>query len=428
MPVYQNPRKNSSVDSGFRTSSSVSTDASPDYKLKPVYTIKKIVAGLGYTGEDAKKYEKALEAQLEADGSFMNDKKWLMAGSNIKLLSDEKLKELGISKPKTPIRQERNTNESVVSASNEAQSPNGRGRANFRGSSSQVKPENRDEASEIVKNSSQRILDIIKENRHNGRTVTENELSEEQKRFVKVHAQAYKKQPQLIKNDTTGEIHVFFDTTDTEPGQKIGMQSIEYILGSGIEKTNRYYNNGKIVQDVKKITGEEYSTLIQDRKDKEPVTQKQILTPLSIDIKVDPSVYEGASESQKKEIDEFINTIESQKAELMKDLNIDSDTYNRFAQLACAIAMQETGFGKAKSYKKFDGTVAGTVLKDTAAVTGKVINDTTAWAKKSLIRIGVTNNESGTNHTTAVSKGLTQVKIADWDDNPRIQKLFVNMV
>ena len=399
-----------------------SNETSPDYSVVSGDTIPKIVEKLGYTGINAKKYADALDKQLEADGSYMNDKKWLMAGSNIKLLSDEKLKELGITKTATPITPEIKNDETPVSNEQNGQKPvtdkpkvsvpidlGASGRATHTRSTQKV-PSNPDDKLKAAKNSAERILQIIKQSGQKGRVVSENELNNDQKNHARVHKQLYKTNPVFIKNDSTGEVHIFFDTTNSAIGKKMGLTSVEQIFGNKTQTTNRYYQNGKIVQDLKKLDKngwkEVSSTLIQKPFGKKDVKEKQITTPLAISIKADPSIYEGATYMQKIKINKFLQSLEKNKASLMKDLNIDNDTYNDFAKLSCAIAMQETKFGKADSYQYFDGLAVVTMLKDTVAVGG----------------IGA--NKLGAEAPTAVSKGLTQIKIGDWDDNPRIKKLF----
>ncbi len=404
-----------------------STVSSPSYRVLSGDSIPKIVKKLGYSGIDAQKYADALDKQLEADGSYMNDKKWLMAGSKIKLLSDEKLKELGIKKSETDdisVENERDNKPISEETVNSTEVPDTDGNMSEISSqrlkhidSSQKVPQKPNDGVVSVKNSAQRILEVIKESGHKGRIVDENELNAEQKNFVRYQKQLYKANPTFIKNDSTGEVHIFFDTENSSVGKKMGLTSIEQIYGKNTQVTNRYYKNGKIVQDLKKydeddgVWKEVSSTLIQKPKTSGTESKKQILTPLAIDIKVDPSVYEGASDSQKETINNFVNALEKNKSTLMRDLNIDNDTYNKYAQLSCAIAMQETNFGKADSYKYWDGTVGTTLLKDTAAVIGIGL--------KKIAPSGI-----GKSAPTAVSKGLTQIKIGDWDDNPRVAKLF----
>ena len=402
-----------------------STFSSPSYRVLSGDSIPKIVKKLGYSGLDAQKYAEALDKQLEADGSYMNDKKWLMAGSKIKLLSDEKLKELGIKKSeiiehppdsgakKTPV----SASSSGEKVEDEKSSTENRVQRLQHTDSSQRAPQNPNDGVVLVKNSANRILEVIQDSGHKGRIVKENELNAEQKNFVRYQKQLYKTNPVFIKDDTTGEMHIFFDTENSPVGKKMGLTSIEQIYGKNTQITNRYYKNGKIVQDLKKYDEEDKvwkeisSTLIQKPKNASSSSKKQILTPLAIDIKVDPSVYDGASDSQKEAINNFVNALEENKSSLMRDLNIDNDTYNEYAQLSCAIAMQETNFGKADSYKYWDGTVGTTLLKDTAAVIGIGL--------KKIAPSGI-----GKSAPTAVSKGLTQIKIGDWDDNPRVAKLF----
>ena len=124
---------------------------------------------------------------------------------------------------------------------------------------------------------------------------------------------------------------------------------------------------------------------------------------MPISISVDSSVYADANKREIHNINKFINALTS----LMKDPDIDNDTYNKLAQLACAVAMQETDFGKGEKYYFEKGTL--------------FVTDSLAVFNRGLDHLGI---ENPINDSTAVSKGLTQIKIADWDNDPRINKLF----
>ena len=371
------------------------------YKVKSGDTLAKIAASLGYRGNDAKKYVEALDKQLTASGSYMNDKKWLMAGNTINLLSEKTLNELGIKK--STVKSDRQL------SSNDGNNEDGTAvKKKFK--NKQEAPVNDDDNYKIVNNSPQRILNLIKQNGQKGRIVDGNSLTGSAKRYISIYEQGYKTKPVYIKNDSTSEVHVFFDLTKSRANALTGMTSAEYVIKDNMIKTYRNFKNGKIVLDKEDLNDKKhkvYSTLIQKPKPGKPKSKKQIMTALPITINVNPQVYEGASEEEKEEINSFLNTLKSQKTNLMKDLNIDNDTYNELAHLSCAIAMQESGFGTSSSYAGEDKLVA--------------LKDTVAGINIGLEKIGIKNP---INSSTAVSKGLTQIKIGDWDDSPKIAKLF----
>ena len=370
------------------------------YTVKAGDTLDKIVAALGYEGEAAKKYKQALDEQLMSDGSYMNDKKWLMAGKKIYLLSDEKLKELGIDKSDM---QEKLSEKPSLPEDKLAQK-------DFE--SNQKIPVNPDETVKIVKNSTQRILDLIKHNGQTGSIVSENILDNNinTKTYIDNFKNAYAVEPIYIKNEQTGEIHVFFDLSDSPANKQTGLSSAEYIIKDNSIKTYRYYENGKIVLDKEDLNDEShkvYSTLVQAPVEVQPEITRPIKQALPISISVDSSVYADANKREIHNINKFINALTTQKSSLMKDLDIDNDTYNKLAQLACAVAMQETDFGKGEKYYFEKGTL--------------FVTDSLAVFNRGLDRLGI---ENPVNDSTAVSKGLTQIKIADWDNDPRINKLF----
>ncbi len=392
------------------------------YKVRSGDTIDKIIKSLGYEGADAKKYREAFVKQLEENNSFMNDKQWLLAGSKIELLGEETLKELGITPAKAkpqPVTQQPVTQQPDKAVSTEpeptAVPPTVENKQNTNGQlkTDQKEPINTDDSPKAVKNSAERIKEIITQSGHRAVTISENELTPEQKYQLRSYSGLYKVKPELIKDANTGEIHMFFDTENSKQGKSLGMQSMEIIFGTnGADRVNRYYTNGKIVQDVSFHSGKgNYSTLVQGSLEQKQKTRKVIDKALPITISVDPSVLADASESEKEEILSFVHTLEKEKPRLMKDLGMDNDTYNKYAQMALAIAMQETDFGKCKSYA-VDTGLGGAfgMLKDSLAV-----------VNIGLKGIGIDNP---VNSSTATSKGLTQVKVGDWDDDPRINKLF----
>ena len=384
-----------------------STSSSPDYRVKSGDTIPKIVASLGYTGKAAEKYQSALEAQLEADGSFMNEKKWLMAGSTIKLLSDEKLKKLGITKTaKQPER---------VPANSEHKEDNV---VNTEGQqfSTQERPVNFDDSGHVVTNSVERIKSVIESSGHKTMMVNPKVLTGNPGKLYRDYKSLYGVEPQIIKDTSTGELHIFVNTSKSTRGKKQGLSSIEIVCDGkdqDYNKINRFYTNGKIVQDIiyPGTDGKnDYSVMVQRPLNQKGIKRRVISEALPLRITYPKSLLADATPEQKKEIMDFMNTLVTKKASLMKDLKMDNDTYDRFAHLALGIAMQETQFGKAKSYKNWENTGVVTFAKDSIAT----IN-------RGLKKIGAKNP---INNSTAVSKGLTQVKVADWAKNGRVSALF----
>lgn len=412
------------------------------YKVKSGDTLKSIIAKLGYTGEDAKKYAKALDEQLEADHSYMNDKKWLLTNSNIRLLSDEKLKELGIEKPtkaethqETPTQkplEKENKTPTVKNPTVEKTTTPTNEKLGGTKLSDQKEPINTNEIQE-VEHTPEQIKKAIQAQGQKCKTITASELNDEQKKAYDHLKNIYNSPITLIKNETTNEVHIYCDTTNSKNGQKTNLKSIEIVIDGdrenkpypkdkdktiiGTRKVKRYHSDGKIVIGTEtdlqyKKDGQVKTDTISQNKllqssPKEPTTKKVIMEALPIDIKVSPEVYANASDTQKKDIDEFVNTLETHKAELMKDLNLSNDEYNEFAHMALGIAMQESGFGTGKNYNYIDKQGYYRIIEDSAGVANKYINKI-----------------FDTSLSTSGSKGLTQIKLSDWSQDKKIKKLF----
>lgn len=391
-----------------------SSSSSPSYRVKSGDTIKKIVADLGYTGEDAKKYVAALDKQLEADGSYMNDKKWLMAGSNIKLLSAEKLKELGIkdAKPQQSIKVYAKAERTVLTSDIETNDVNTKGRL----LSDQKTPENVRDTGYVARNSVARIKEIITTSGHNAVPINPAVLTGNPGRMYSAYKNAYGVEPTVIKDTGTGQLHIFLDTSKCRRGKSIGLNSVEIVCdgkNQDYNVINRHYQSGKIVQDVvyPNTDGKkDYSTLVQRPLNQKGTKRRVINEALPLTIKYPTSLLKDCDETQKKEIKDFIQTLVDKKASLMKDLKMDNDTYDRFAHMALGIAMQETQFGKADSYVYLDD-----------AWYGKVAKDTWAGHNKILKKFGIKNHLKP---DTAVSKGLTQIKVDDWVESRHVKNLF----
>lgn len=219
--------------------------------------------------------------------------------------------------------------------------------------------------------------------------------------------------PTVIKDKESGDVYVYLNTLNTAKGNKIKLQSMNIKMGSGETVVTRYHRTGKIVQDIeyKYDHSKDKSVLIQGAYKKQGA-KKLISEPLKIDIKLNSDIYKNATSKQKKAIDSFLGGLSSQKSTLMRDLNIDNDTYNRFAKLAIAIGMQETKLGTATSYDDWENTSIVGAAKDSVAL----INS-------GLKSIGI-NNPIKKASATSVSKGITQIKVGDWMKSPKIRKLF----
>lgn len=218
--------------------------------------------------------------------------------------------------------------------------------------------------------------------------------------------------PTIIKDKKTGDIYVYLNTLNTFYGSKAKMQSMNMRISKNETVVTRYYRNGRIAQDIENHkTGKSGSVLIQSQYKKQGA-KKIINEPLKIDIELNTPIYKDATPEQKASIDKFIRAMESQKADLMADLNIDNDTYNRFVKLAVGISMQESKLGTAKSYEYWDNGAVGSTLKDSVA-----------WVNKQLNKVGIKNPIKKFS-ATAVSKGIPQIKIGDWMETPHIKELF----
>lgn len=240
-----------------------------------------------------------------------------------------------------------------------------------------------------------------------------NELDTTVQTQIKSYQNLFKESdPTIIKDNKTGDIYLYLNTLNTFYGSKAKMQSMNMKINKDETVVTRYYRNGRIAQDVENHkTNKSGSVLIQSQYKKQGA-KKVINEPLKIDIELDTPIYKNATPEQKESIDKFIRAMESQKADLMADLNIDNDTYNRFVKLAVGISMQESKLGTAKSYEYWDNGAIGSTLKDSVA-----------WVNKKLDKVGIKNPIKKFS-ATAVSKGIPQIKIGDWIETPHIKELF----
>lgn len=107
----------------------------------------------------------------------------------------------------------------------------------------------------------------------------------------------------------------------------------------------------------------------------------------------------------KKNESDYINTITSRKQDLMQRFNLSSDTYNHLAEIAVAMAEQESKFGTANRQKVKD------VLHD--------FGTKVASSARDLIK------GRGLNWNDKLSRGYTQVKISA--DGPEMQKIYSDL-
>lgn len=235
--------------------------------------------------------------------------------------------------------------------------------------------------------------------------------------------------------------------TDKPVYKEAGINKVEQVLandGNVLEKTY-YYENGKVVKEYatssyydsskgKRIISNEFEIyktgsgtwIVKDKTGKKlmvdqeeetfnyngkeyqiafkreliksgPINPKEeepkIKKPLAFEIELPPD----ASENAKM----FAKALQDNKAKLMKLLNLDSDSYNRFARLAMAIAEQETNFGMIDGKKRRAKFNASEALADTIA------SDVIAQLKGS-----------------ALSQGVTQIKYNDQIKDPDVKAFF----
>lgn len=107
---------------------------------------------------------------------------------------------------------------------------------------------------------------------------------------------------------------------------------------------------------------------------------------------------------------DFAKSLVQNKARLMKELNIDSDTYNMLAQTAIGIAGKETKFGQSKSTGR-------QILKDVM----RAPSDSIALAQK---QFGLENTSGVTGDW---SQGMTQLKYTLHTKDPAVKKHMTNM-
>ena len=140
----------------------------------------------------------------------------------------------------------------------------------------------------------------------------------------------------------------------------------------------------------------------------------------------------------------FASSLTSNKEKLMRELNIDSDTYNMLAQTAMGIARQETNFGEKttrqtvkdvlrapsdsvaliqdslgldnKSYTGTDWSQGITQLKYT-------LHTQDAWVKQKMKNLGITNEtQLNDPETSAVATMVVLAKLNQEIDSPAYQK------
>lgn len=176
-----------------------------------------------------------------------------------------------------------------------------------------------------------------------------------------------------LENNRYSNGCVNFEQKDFKELEKhIGLGAKVYILP---EDDNNYFvvKNGQLNLTQKKFTGQ-------------VMTSKKSKNVSTIKIKAN----KGFNKNSKA----FAQSIVSSKKSLMKDLNLDNDTYNNLASLAMGIAGQESQYGESNRYK----------LKE--SMQGAV-----SFAKSIL------GNKSYN------SRGLTQMKIESYTD-PKVKEMF----
>lgn len=123
----------------------------------------------------------------------------------------------------------------------------------------------------------------------------------------------------------------------------------------------------------------------------------------------------SSNETYSKNRKDYINAIVNSKERLQKKFNLDSDTYNKIANLALGIAEQETKFGTAKSYK--GKKAIRSLLGDN--ITDSLINPL-GRAIRQLKSGRLPHNVLG-----SASRGLSQIKLSG--DNSNMQKIYESL-
>lgn len=168
--------------------------------------------------------------------------------------------------------------------------------------------------------------------------------------------------------------------------------------------TQGIYSKGKI-----KITKTIRAGATEEAKPKDPVKAANSATPVPDRVKLHTAtdISFNMPEDAPPAAREFANSLTTNKARLMKELGIDSDTYNMLAQTAIGIAKQETNFGESTGRQK---------VKDIL----RMPSDSIAWAQQSL---DLENKSIGKDW----SQGVTQLKYTLHTQDEWVKKHMDNL-
>lgn len=139
--------------------------------------------------------------------------------------------------------------------------------------------------------------------------------------------------------ETTKEGEYKLKTTTNKPiFEEAGISKVveKYDSNNKLVDTTTYFEDGKVVREYQDEKRGRVRELVQRGNSEKP---QDIKIKEPIDMKIE--LPQNASENAKK----FAKALEENKKELMEKLNLDNDTYDKFAKLAMAIAEQETNFG-----------------------------------------------------------------------------------
>lgn len=136
-------------------------------------------------------------------------------------------------------------------------------------------------------------------------------------------------------------------------------------------------------------------------------------TPLTIKAK-----QSSGSETKDNNIRLYANVLSSQKAQLMKEFNLDSYTYDKLAQLAMGIAEQETKFGTSRRKQ-----VKNIMSDDSKRVVRQIKNDLKENPALVLNPLALSISAvKGIIEDKPISRGITQIKMRG--DNTAMQKFY----
>jgi hypothetical protein len=201
------------------------------------------------------------------------------------------------------------------------------------------------------------------------------------------------------------------------------------VYENGKSKTQRTLNEGKTKQEVPRnpVVATNSAVTVNNRKTLHTATEIHFDMPAN------------ASQNAKT----FANSLIRNKEKLMKELGIDSDTYNMLAQTAMGIAKQETNFGektkrqqvkdslrfvsdKVAEYQQEHGEENKSYMKDWSHGVTQLkytLHSKDPWVKEKLTSLGITNEMQLEDvSTSAIATIVVLAKLNKEIDSPSYQR------